>query len=209
VFGEQLAALVRRVHEEKGVVFHMASTPRSIDEGGVVLETGERIAGDFVVMGTGVRPDVTIAEKAGLKVDRGIVVDAELRASAPGVWAAGDIARYPSTRTGEAVRIEHWVVAERMGQIAAENALGAHHKYDGVPFFWSAHYDLTINLVGHAERWDREDVSGDLGARDAAVAYRRDDRTLAVATVGRDQLALRVEAAMERGDEAALRRLVP
>jgi NADPH-dependent 2,4-dienoyl-CoA reductase/sulfur reductase-like enzyme/nitrite reductase/ring-hydroxylating ferredoxin subunit len=209
VFGEQLAALVRRVHEEKGVVFHMASTPRSIDEGGVVLETGERIAGDFVVMGTGVRPDVALAEKAGLKVDRGIAVDAELRASAPGVWAVGDIARYPSARAGEAVRIEHWVVAERMGQLAAKNVLGAHHKYDGVPFFWSAHYDLTINLVGHAERWEREDVSGDLAARDAAVAYRRGDRTLAVATVGRDQLALRVEAAMERGDEAALRRLIP
>jgi 3-phenylpropionate/trans-cinnamate dioxygenase ferredoxin reductase subunit len=209
VFGDALAGLVRKVHEEKGVVFHMGATPRSIEADAVVLESGERLAGDFVVMGTGVKPDVALAEKAGLAVDRGIVVDAELRASAPGVWAAGDVARYPSARMGESVRIEHWVVAERMGQVAAKNVLGAHVRYDVVPFFWSAHYDLVINLVGHAERWDRVDVSGSIAARDATVAFRRGDRTLAVATVGRDEVALRVEAAMERGDEAALRKLVP
>lgn len=209
VFGDALAGLVRKVHEEKGVIFHMAATPRSIEKDAVVLESGERLAADFVVMGTGVKPDVALAEKAGLAVDRGIVVDAELRASAPGVWAAGDVARYPSARMGEAVRIEHWVVAERMGQVAAKNVLGAHVRYDVVPFFWSAHYDLVVNLVGHAEHWDRVDVSGDIAARDAAVAFRRGDKTLAVATVGRDEVALRVEAAMERGDEAALRKLVP
>ncbi len=209
VFGDALARLVRKVHEEKGVVFHLETTPRAIEPDAVVLETGERIAGDFVIMGVGVKPDFALAEQARLAVDRGILVDAELRASVPGVWAAGDVARFPYARTGETVRIEHWVVAERMGQVVAKNILGAGVRYEVVPFFWSAHYDLTINLVGHAERWDRADVAGSLEARDAAVAYRRGEKTLAVATVGRDAVALRAEAAMERGDEAALRRIVP
>jgi NADPH-dependent 2,4-dienoyl-CoA reductase/sulfur reductase-like enzyme/nitrite reductase/ring-hydroxylating ferredoxin subunit len=209
VFGEALSRLVRKVHEDKGVVFHLQSSPKSIEPDAVVLEAGERIAADFVVMGVGVRPETALAEQAGLAVDRGIVVDAELRASAQGVWAAGDVARFPYARTGDAVRVEHWVVAERMGQVVAKNILGGGVRYEVVPFFWSAHYDLTINLVGHAERWDRADVSGNVDARDAAVALRRGDKTLAVATVGRDLVALRAEAALERGDEAALRKLVP
>jgi NADPH-dependent 2,4-dienoyl-CoA reductase/sulfur reductase-like enzyme/nitrite reductase/ring-hydroxylating ferredoxin subunit len=209
VFGEAVARLVRKVHDDHGVKFHLGASVKSVEPQAAVLDSGERIEGDFVVMGTGVRPDVTLAQQAGLTVDRGIVVDAELRASAPGVWAVGDVARFPYARTGEPVRIEHWVVAERMGQVAAKNILGAGVRYEVVPFFWSAHYDLTISLVGHAERWDRADVAGNIDARDAAIAYRRGDRTLAVATIGRDQVALRAEAALERGDEAALRRLVP
>jgi NADPH-dependent 2,4-dienoyl-CoA reductase/sulfur reductase-like enzyme/nitrite reductase/ring-hydroxylating ferredoxin subunit len=208
VFGDALAGLVRKVHEDKGVVFHLQASPRSIEPGAVVLESGDRIEADFVVMGVGVKPDVALAEQAGLKVDRGIVVDGELRASAPSVWAAGDVARFPHARSGESVRVEHWVVAERMGQVVAKNILGGGARYEVVPFFWSAHFDLVINLVGHAERWDRVDISGSVDARDAAVALRRGDRTLAVATVGRDLVSLRAEAALERGDEAALRKLV-
>ncbi len=209
VFGEAVAKLVRQVHEEKGVVLHTGANVKAVEPDAVVLESGERIEGDFVVMGTGVRPDVALAEKAGLAVDRGVVVDAELRASTPGVWAVGDVARYPYARTGELVRIEHWVVAERMGQVAARNILGGGVRFEAVPFFWSVHHDLVINLVGHADRWDRADVAGDVEARDAAIAYRRGEKTLAVATIGRDDVALRAEAALERGDEPALRRLIP
>jgi apoptosis-inducing factor 3 len=168
-----------------------------------------------VIVGVGVRPDVALAEGAGLTLDRGIVVDEGLRTSAPAIWAIGDAARWPDARTGAAIRVEHWVVAERMGQIAAKSVLGAKVKCDLVPFFWSAHYDMTINYVGHAERWDRIDVAGDVAARDAAIAFRTGGtgagggKTLAIATIGRDHAALEAEAAMERGDEAALRRLVP
>jgi NADPH-dependent 2,4-dienoyl-CoA reductase/sulfur reductase-like enzyme/nitrite reductase/ring-hydroxylating ferredoxin subunit len=209
ILGPALGALVRRVHEEHGVVFHLEATLARIEGAAVILASGARIEGDFVVMGVGVTPDIDLARAAGLAVDRGVVVDAQLRASAPGIWAAGDVARWPDARTGERIRVEHWVVAERMGQIAAQNVLGAGLNCDLVPFFWSAHYDLVINYVGHAETWDTVDVSGHIDAKDAAVAYRRAGKTLAVATVGRDGAALEAEAAMERGDEAALRALVP
>jgi 3-phenylpropionate/trans-cinnamate dioxygenase ferredoxin reductase subunit len=162
-----------------------------------------------VVIGVGVRPATELAEAAGLTVDRGVVVDAHLRTSAPDVFAAGDIARWPDKRTGETIRVEHWVVAERQGQVAARNMLGAKQPFTAVPFFWSAHYDVSISVVGHAEKWDRIDVDGDIGSHDCAVAFRRGQQTLAVATMGRDHTSLEAEAAMERGDESALRRIVP
>lgn len=209
VMGERLGAFVRTLHEEHGVHFHLGVATRAIEPGAVVLANGERIEADFVVVGAGVRPDVALAEQAGLAVDRGILVDKHLRASAPSVWAVGDVARWPDARTGEPIRVEHWVVAERMGQTAAQSVLGASVRFDAVPFFWSAHYDATIAFVGHAERWDCVDVTGNLEARDAALAFRLGGKTLAVATVGRDGVSLLAEAALEQDDEGALRALVP
>ncbi|HEY9443264.1 MAG TPA: oxidoreductase C-terminal domain-containing protein, partial [Gemmatimonadales bacterium] len=121
--------------------------------------------------------------------------------SAPGIYAAGDIARWPDPLTGERIRVEHWVVAQRQGQAAAQNMLGLQHRFDAVPFFWSQHYDVAINYVGHAERWDVLDVDGDPSAHDCAVWFRRGDRTYAVATIFRDRESLETEAAMERGRE--------
>jgi 3-phenylpropionate/trans-cinnamate dioxygenase ferredoxin reductase subunit len=207
--GEALGGFVKRLHEEHGVHFHLGMGTRAIEADAVVLASGERIGADLVVVGAGVRPDVSLAEKAGLKTDRGIVVDERLVTSTPGIWAIGDAARWPDPRSGDSIRVEHWVVAERMGQIAARSVLGAQVRCDLVPFFWSAHYDVTINYVGHAERWDRIDVAGSVDARDAAVAFRRGGKTLAIATIGRDRAALDAEAAMERGDEGALRKVVP
>jgi 3-phenylpropionate/trans-cinnamate dioxygenase ferredoxin reductase subunit len=209
VMGDAIGGLVRAVHEEHGVVFHLGVATQAIESDAVVLANGERLAADLVIVGAGVRPDVTLAEEAGLALDRGIVVDERLRTSATGVWAVGDAARWPDARTGESIRVEHWVVAERMGQIAARSVLGPKVRCDLVPFFWSAHYDLTINYIGHAEHWDRVESSGQLASRDAAVAFRKGDKTLAIATIGRDHAGLEAEAAMERGDEAALHRLVP
>jgi apoptosis-inducing factor 3 len=209
VMGDELGAAIQKLHEERGVVFHLGSKPASIDARSVVLESGATLAADLVVIGVGVRPGTELAEAAGLATDRGVVVDAHLRTSVPDVFAAGDIARWPDKRTGETIRVEHWVVAERQGQAAARNMLGAKQPFTAVPFFWSAHYDVSISVVGHAEKWDRIDVDGDIEGHDCAVAFRRGALTLAVATMGRDHASLEAEAAMERGDESALRRIVP
>jgi NADPH-dependent 2,4-dienoyl-CoA reductase/sulfur reductase-like enzyme len=208
VLGPALGKRVQDKHVSKGVKFHLGTSPVAIDDKGVVLEKS-RIDGDLVVMGVGVKPDTSLAEAAGIAVDRGIVVDAELRTSVPGIWAAGDVARFPYAPTGERVRIEHWVVAEQQGQAAARSMLGKGQPYARVPFFWSAHHDLTINYVGHAESWDRIDVVGDIAKDDCLVAYRRAGKTLALASVGRDQSLLEAEDALERGDEKALSKLVP
>ncbi len=209
VLGPELGAFVRALHEEHGVRFHLGQTVVRVDDRSVTLENGSRIEADLVVLGVGVRPSVQLAEAAGITVNRGVVVDEYLETSAPGIWAAGDIARWPDPYSGQAIRVEHWVVAQRQGQIAARNILGRRERFDVVPFFWSQHYDVQINYVGHAESWDRLDMTGSTEARDCVVAYRKDGKTLAVASIHRDIESLRAELAMERSDETKLQELVP
>ena len=147
VLGSELGGFVRAEHEAHGVAFHLGRKPAAIEERHVVLDDGARLEADLVVMGVGVRPRTAIAEAAGLRIDRGVVVDAFLETSAPGIFAAGDIARFPYVLAGGgALRIEHWVVAERQGQIAAMNMLGARQRYEQAPFFWSQHYDVPITM---------------------------------------------------------------
>jgi NADPH-dependent 2,4-dienoyl-CoA reductase/sulfur reductase-like enzyme len=185
------------------VRFRLGETASAIKEQSVILKSGEQVPADIVVAGIGVRPNTALAEAAGLRVDRGILVNEYLETSSPGIYAAGDVARWPDAATGDAIRIEHWVVAERQGQAAARNMIatpnGDRRRFDAVPFFWSKHYDVTINYVGHAERWDVMTIDGDLTRRDATVSYVLAGRALATATVGRDEAALRSELAMEHG----------
>ena len=198
ILGLEMGDFVRRLHEEHGVIFHLEDTPAAIEARRVTLKSGGAIDADMVVVGVGVRPRLALAEKAGLALDRGVKVDAYLEASVPGIFAAGDIARWPDPHSGEAIRVEHWVVAERQGQSAALNMLGAHRKFDAVPFFWSQHYDVPINYVGHAESWDELAIDGDIAARDCRLTYKRGGRPLAVVSIYRDRENLEAEAAMER-----------
>lgn len=198
IMGPAIGDMIRALHEIHGVVFHLGVTVTAIAPDTVTLSSGQRVAADLVIVGIGVRPAVALAERAGLTIDHGVVVDAYLTTSAEGIFAAGDIARWPDFRTGESVRVEHWVVAERQGQVAARNMLGQRQRFDAVPFFWSQHYDTTIAYVGHAETWDWLAMDGDPAARDCMATLWGGDRRLAVVTVGRDRDSLRAEVAFEQ-----------
>jgi len=198
VLGAELGDVVRALHEKKGVVFHLGRTGKSVEPGHLVLDDGSKIPADFIVAGVGVRPRTQLADALGLTQDKGVVVNERLETSAPNIFAAGDIARWPDPHSGAAIRVEHWVVAQRQGQTAARNVLGAGERFDAVPFFWSIHYDISIHYVGHAERWDRTAIDGDPAKHDCAVRYMAGDKVLAVATIFRDRASLEAEVRMER-----------
>jgi NADPH-dependent 2,4-dienoyl-CoA reductase/sulfur reductase-like enzyme/nitrite reductase/ring-hydroxylating ferredoxin subunit len=198
VLGAAMGDFVRALHEEHGVVFHLGDTITSIDGKRATLKSGGVIEADVVVVGVGVRPRLALAEKAGLASDRGVTVNAYLETSVPGIYAAGDIARWPDSHSGENIRVEHWVVAERQGQTAARNMLGQREVFDAVPFFWSQHYDVPINYVGHAEKWDEIAVEGDIAGKDCLLRYKSGGRVLAVASIYRDLASLEAELAMEK-----------
>ncbi|MGB6536489.1 MAG: FAD-dependent oxidoreductase [Xanthobacteraceae bacterium] len=201
VLGREYGDFIRRLHEQHGVIFHLGETASAIDAKTVTLRGGGTLAADLVVVGIGVRPRLGLAERAGLAIDRGVVVNEYLETSVPGIYAAGDIARWPDAYSGERLRTEHWVVAERQGQTAARNILGQRQRFSDAPFFWSQHYDVSINYVGHAEKWDKLEIDGDIDARDCLVRYVRDGKLLAAASIFRDLDSLREELAMERAAE--------
>jgi NADPH-dependent 2,4-dienoyl-CoA reductase/sulfur reductase-like enzyme len=197
VLGHEIGQLIRGLHEAHGVVFHLQDTVSRLEGHKVILRSGTRLDADLLVLGVGVRPATAIAEQAGLRIDRGILVDEYLETSVPGIFAAGDVARWPDPRSAETARVEHWVFAERQGQVAARNLLGARERFDVVPFFWTEQYGVSVKYVGHAQTWDETVVEGNIEGKDGAVRFKRAGRTLAVATISRDLESLRAEAAME------------
>jgi NADPH-dependent 2,4-dienoyl-CoA reductase/sulfur reductase-like enzyme len=206
VLGDDVGRYVQSVHEQHGVVFRLGRKPVAIADAAVTLDDESSLPAGLVVMGVGVRPRTALAEAAGLTVDNGIVVDEQLRTSAPNVYGAGDVARF--SYRGARVRIEHFAVAVRQGQAAARSMLGRGEVLRDVPFFWSQHHDLTISYVGHADGFDQVEIKGSLEARDACIVYRAGGSVRAVATIGRDKLGLMVERALENDDADALEELL-
>jgi len=203
VLGPEVGEFLRRLHERKGVVCHLQQNVVAIDERKVTLKDGSTIEAGMVVIGIGVKPLTDLAEHAGIETDRGVLVNRYLETSAPGIFAAGDIARWPDPHTGDRIRVEHWIVAQRQGQTAARNILEQRERFDAVPFFWTTQFDFTLNYVGHAEKWDKLDIDGSIEDQNCKLSFRRDGKTLAIATVGRDRDSLEAELAMEQADHAS------
>jgi NADPH-dependent 2,4-dienoyl-CoA reductase/sulfur reductase-like enzyme/nitrite reductase/ring-hydroxylating ferredoxin subunit len=215
VLGRELGNLIRQTHEAHGVKFHFGRTPAKFEVASasqpmsdrqdadstitVKLDDGTKLDCDLVVVGIGVRPNTKLTEEAGLATDNGVLVNEYLETNVPGIFAAGDIARWPDPRAGR-IRVEHWVVAQRQGQTAARNMLGAQEAFVVPPFFWSNHFDLHVHYVGHGNSDDRTSVSGDLKAKNVSVIFRSGDKLTAVASVGRDLKNLEAEVALERGE---------
>jgi len=198
VLGPDMGDFVRALHEEHGVIFHLGDTVTAIDGKRATLKSSGVLDADVVVVGVGVRPRLALAEQAGLKMDRGVVVNQFLETSVTGIYAVGDIARWPDPHSKDNIRVEHWVVAQRQGQTAARNMLGQREAFDAVPFFWSQHYDVPINYVGHAEKWDEIAIDGDIAGRDCLLKYKSQGRVLAVASIYRDLASLQAELDMEQ-----------
>jgi len=199
VLGGELGTVIRETHEANGVKFHLGRKPVAIQDRHVELDDGTKLDCDLVVVGIGVRPNTAIAKQAGIATDNGVLVDEFLKTNVPGIFAAGDIARWPDPRAGR-IRVEHWVVAQRQGQTAARNILGADEAFNLPPFFWSNHFDLHIHYVGHGGGDDRSTVSGNVKAKDASVIFRAGENVTAVASIGRDVENLKAEVALERGN---------
>ncbi len=208
VFGTELGTFVRKLHEEKGVAFRLCRTPKAIEADGVTLDDGAKLPAELVVMGVGVKPSLSLAERAGCRVDRGVLVDPYLQSTVPGIFAAGDVARWPGRIPGSTMRIEHWVVAQRQGQTAARNMLGQKLRFEGIPFFWSQHYDVPICYVGHVERWDSATVHGSIEKKSCVVAYRVDGMVHAAASIFRDRESLELEYYLAHNDQAAIGRVL-
>jgi NAD(P)H-nitrite reductase large subunit len=204
VMGTEVGRFVQRLHEEQGVRFHLGAKLRAITPQAVELEGGKKLEAGLVVLGVGVKPRTDLAQRAGITVDNGIVVDARLRSSVADVWAAGDVARYPEARLGTKIRVEHWQAAQRQGQSVARDMLGLGGPFNDVPFFWSQHYDVTLNYIGHASGEAQIEVLGSLARRDATVVYRLEGKVAAVVTVGRDRQSLEIESALERKGASAV-----
>jgi 3-phenylpropionate/trans-cinnamate dioxygenase ferredoxin reductase subunit len=205
-FGDEAGAFFARVLRDHGVEL-VTGDPLAGFEGDervarVLTESGRSVDADAVVMGTGAMPDVMLARSAGLELgdSGGIACDAHLATSAPGVWAAGDVAEYDSVLHGRRMRIEHWEVARAQGKFVAAAIAGRSAQYDEVPYFWSDLADwVTLEYVGPAAEWEREVVRGSVENGAFAVFYLVNGRLAAALSVGRPEDLMQARRMLAEG----------
>ncbi len=195
ILGEQLGKMFQKVHEDKGVTFKFGTKvaefqgDRQVES--AILDNGEEIATDLVIVGIGVEPNTNYVTGIELnEKDRSIPVNEYLQTEISDIYAAGDIAYFPYAPLGKSTRIEHWRLAAQHGRIAAANMLGKNKLQkisEIVPFFWSGQYDLKLRYVGHAEQWDEIFIDGDLDSPKFLAFYLQANQIMAVAGINRDR----------------------
>ncbi|MEH2168682.1 MAG: FAD-dependent oxidoreductase [Nostoc sp.] len=188
--GEEIGKLFQQVHEENGVSFKFGRKAVQFEGSdkveAVILDNGDRLKADIVIVGIGVQPATDFLQGIDLHPkDGSVVVDEYLRA-ADGIYAAGDIAHYPDWRTNESIRVEHWRIAAQQGRIAAQNMTGKAVKFKGLPLFWTMQFDFPLRYIGHAQSWDEIIVDGDLQKQEFIAFYLKNNQVLAVATSHQD-----------------------
>ncbi len=210
-FGEAVGQAIRALHEANGVIFHTGTKPVRLQGDGrvasVVLKNGETLPADIVLVAVGVSPATGFVRGAEQSPDGGLSVDAGMRLS-DGVYAAGDVARFPLP-FGGSTRIEHWRVAQQQGRIAARNMAGGRATYDGVPFLWTYHYGKNIEYVGHAEKWHETVIHGDVRAMNFVALLVNDGLVAAAVACQRERTTAKLLEAMRgRLDKAAAQAVI-
>lgn len=217
--GEEPGRAIASIFEAEGVTLDMGTTVAAYHgDGGRVRSVhtydGRNIDAELVIEAVGISPNVELAEAAGCRVDNGVLVDAYMRTSVPGIYAVGDIARYPSSYahgarsdTTDRIRVEHWAVAVGHGITAAKTICGLAEPYDDLPWFWSDQFGITFNYAGHASEWDELIWRGDVAERKFSVFYIKDGKLAAALCAGRPKDFRGVRLLLEKGwelDRAAL-----
>jgi 3-phenylpropionate/trans-cinnamate dioxygenase ferredoxin reductase component len=207
-FGDEVGRWFHELLESKGIELHGGETLAAFEgddhAAGVVTESGKKIEGDMVVVGAGVRPDVMLAQRAGLEVEDGIVCDETLQTSVEGIYAAGDVCSYQSVVHGRRLRIEHWDVAMQQGQHAARSMLGEGKPYEVVPYFFSDLADwASLEYVGPATDWDEVVWRGDREAGEFAVFYLKDGKVAGALTVERSEDLAHARTLLAEGVDVA------
>jgi apoptosis-inducing factor 3 len=199
LLGPDIGRMIQGVHEEKGVQFHFGREVKRYDGRHLTLDDDSVMEADFVVLGIGVTPRTGIAAAAGLKCaptqrGGGVIVSERLETSVPGIFAIGDIARYPDPHSGESIRVEHWVHAQRQGQHVARVIMGQAGRYCDVPFFWSAHFDTGLRYLGHVGSISEARTDGSVEGRNFSRLLSGHQRQRAFVTCNRDRESLLKEA---------------
>jgi 3-phenylpropionate/trans-cinnamate dioxygenase ferredoxin reductase component len=210
-FGEEAGRWFQELMESKGIEFHGGETLAAFEGDdhatAVVTESGKTIEGDMIVVGAGVRPDVMVAQRAGLEIDEdngGIRCDSTLQTSVDGIYAAGDVCSYESPVHGRRIRVEHWDVAMQQGQHAARSMMGDAKPYDVVPYFFSDLADWAgLEYVGPATDWDEVIWRGDRDAGEFAVFYVKDGKVAGALTVERSEDLAHARTLLAEGVDVA------